>query len=288
MIEIDKDVMVETAYQGSNNSVVRTSEGLVLIDLPYRPSDAVEWRERIRPLGEPVFLINTDHHPDHSLGDAFVPGTLVAHEGTRRALQAYWAPGGRCSRVYELMEILDPAGKELYLKDYVPRFPSVTFADRMSLHLGGVDIDLIHTPGHTFNTIAVHLPQQGIVFVGDTICCDVGIPSFAEGHVYTWLDSLDRIEALAPRLVVTGHGDVCGVEMIAPFRDEMRGLVAQVEQRIARGEERDQVSREIIPRDLIHVGGNGWTPFPEKYVTEITIRSIAKLYDDVAAARAAA
>lgn len=51
MIEIAKEMIVETGHQGSNNSIVWIEEGLVLIDSPFRPTDAVAANPSMSTLG---------------------------------------------------------------------------------------------------------------------------------------------------------------------------------------------------------------------------------------------
>ena len=46
MQEIAPGVHVETAHLGSNNAIVTTGEGVVLIDAPHRPTDAVRCTRR--------------------------------------------------------------------------------------------------------------------------------------------------------------------------------------------------------------------------------------------------
>ena len=52
------------------------------------PTDAVKWRDEINKHGEVRYLINTEPHGDHTTGNCFFGGTVVAHEGTREAVLA--------------------------------------------------------------------------------------------------------------------------------------------------------------------------------------------------------
>ncbi|MFJ2026895.1 MBL fold metallo-hydrolase [Streptomyces sp. V2I9] len=67
---------------------------------------------------------------------------------------------------------------------------------------------VVHAPGHTPGSIALHLPRHGVLFTGDTV-------AFAE-RVMLGVFNVDRAEArstfrrlaaLAPRTVCFGHGD---------------------------------------------------------------------------------
>ena len=45
MKQITKNVYVETCIRGCNHGFVTTSDGIVLIDTPHKPSDAVKLKE---------------------------------------------------------------------------------------------------------------------------------------------------------------------------------------------------------------------------------------------------
>jgi cyclase len=89
--------------------------------------------------------------------------------------------------------------------------PDSTFTDRVVLHLGGREIDIMNfgravTPGDAI----LWLPRERILLVGDLIVNPV---TFAlSGYPAEWLRALDRVDSLDATLTVTGHGE--------PLRDE--------------------------------------------------------------------
>ena len=68
---------------GCNSSFVTTSEGIILIDTPELPTDAIRWRDEIACRGEVRFVINTEHHKDHVTGNYFFSGTVVSSQGVK-------------------------------------------------------------------------------------------------------------------------------------------------------------------------------------------------------------
>ena len=66
-------------YRGCNPSFVTTSEGIVLIDTPLLPTDAVKLRNEIAQRGKILYILNTDYHYDHVAGNYFFPRTVVSH-----------------------------------------------------------------------------------------------------------------------------------------------------------------------------------------------------------------
>src|SRR5690606_28599794 len=84
--------------------------------------------------------------------------------------------------------------------------PSVTYTDRLTLHLGGREIQLVHidravTPGDTM----IWLPKERVLLTGDVLVNPISfaLSVYPEGWVRTleWVDSLDAA------VLVPGHGD---------------------------------------------------------------------------------
>ncbi|WP_435971397.1 MBL fold metallo-hydrolase [Streptomyces sp. Qhu_M48] len=66
---------------------------------------------------------------------------------------------------------------------------------------------VVHTPGHTPGSIAVHLPRHGVLFTGDTVASVQGV-TFGVFHVDRALamDSMRALAKLAPSVLCCGHG----------------------------------------------------------------------------------
>lgn len=83
-------------------------------------------------------------------------------------------------------------------------------ADGDSISVGGLEAEVIHTPGHSPGGVCVYIPELGVLLSGDTLFH--GGPG-ATGRSYsdfpTILDSIrERLLTLpAETRVLTGHGD---------------------------------------------------------------------------------
>ena len=88
MLQITNNVYVETGFRGCNVGFIVTKEGVVMIDTPQAPTDAILWNNEISEKGKVRFLINTEPHNDHISGNCFFEGIIIAHEGTRERLLA--------------------------------------------------------------------------------------------------------------------------------------------------------------------------------------------------------
>lgn len=104
--------------------------------------------------------------------------------------------------------------------------PNQLLQKETSFDLGGCVAEIPFTPGHTETNLSVWVPCDGVLFTGDCLIngylpnLDAGGPADWK----TWLDSLDRLEALEPRIVVAGHGAIArGAEI-----SEIIGTVRKV------------------------------------------------------------
>jgi cyclase len=277
MKEVALGIFVETAHLGSNNAIIATDEGVILVDAPHKPTDAVNWRRTAESMGEVKYLIHTDHHIDHSMGNAFLPGTIVAQADTRDGLVNHFPDA---AYVDGLIAIIDPAGVPL-MDGYARRLPDVTFTDELHLYLGGRHLRLIALSGHTPNTIGILLPDEGIFFSGDNVCT-ASLPSFQEASVDRWLTTLDRIEGLDFDVLVPGHGDPAGKAYVGAFREQMRALIAEVDVARLRGLSREEAAATVRFTDNIHGATKDWAiGYPDDIVESLQVRSILRIFDQL-------
>jgi cyclase len=271
MLRVSDRIHVETGHRGSNQGVVGAAGSeLLLVDAPQLPADAVRWARRVAELGDVRHLVNTDHHPDHTIGNRWLPGTVVAHRGTRERL-VHHAPSLPYLR--ELIGTLDPPSVPL-LDGYAVRPPQLTFADRLDLSLGDLAVQLHHVPGHTANTIVAWVPDEGVLFTGDTVC-EEGLPGFSDARLAEVFTALDTVAAFSAQTIVPGHGAVGGPDLVDAFRDRVRSLVAEVAAARARGDDRDRCAATIRYPDPIHAG------FPPDLADAFQRASIERLFDDL-------
>lgn len=67
---------------------------------------------------------------------------------------------------------------------------------------------VVHTPGHTDGSIAIHLPRHDVLFTGDTVASVQGV-TFGVFHVdrERAMTSMRRLSDLKPSVICCGHGD---------------------------------------------------------------------------------
>ena len=111
---------------------------------------------------------------------------------------------------------------------YPDTAPSSGLVDGQVISVAGVDLEVLHTPGHSPGAVCFYAPALGTVFSGDTLFN--GGPG-ATGRSYsdfgTIIDSITSklLTLPADTVVRTGHGDSTTIGAEAP----------QLEEWIARG-----------------------------------------------------
>src|SRR5262245_38340455 len=71
MRQLTKNVYVETEKRGSNHGIVTTTDGIVLIDGPHKPSDTLRLKADIERRGPLRYILNTEPHGDHWTSNAY-------------------------------------------------------------------------------------------------------------------------------------------------------------------------------------------------------------------------
>jgi glyoxylase-like metal-dependent hydrolase (beta-lactamase superfamily II) len=186
MQEIAAHVFIETNFPGVTLGAINTPHGLILIDSPLRADDTRSWRSALLNLGGGVdrLLVNLDAHFDRTLGVRAMDCTVVAHEKVSQIFRnrpvTFKTQGSETGAEWELYNNLGSIR-------WAP--PEITFTDEMTIHWGSNPIRLEYRPGPSIGSIWVNLPEDKILFMGDTITPDQP-PYLASADVPTWIEAL--------------------------------------------------------------------------------------------------
>ncbi len=240
MHRVTDNVYAEDHYLVATVGFLVTREGVVLMDTPMLPSDAREWRSRAEAHGGIRYIINTEHHRDHIIGNAFFPGTVIAQAGTaERFMRSIVSPAA----VRGFLEKLDPKGVDS-LANYVPRPPTILFDSHLVLHLGDRTLDLRHAPGHVPNGTWVYVPQERTVFTGDNVINEAP-PFFHSAVPSAWLETLEALARLDVQHIIPGHGAPCGPDAIGRVKAAVTGVIDEVRRGWEAGWSRDEAQDRI-------------------------------------------
>lgn len=250
MERVTDNVFAETGIRGCNPAYVVTAEGVVVVDTPQLPTHAVRMRKEAESHGEIKYLINTEYHVDHIFGNFYFQGAgiVVSHVETDRNFMTVTPEINPYEYAHEAIPPDDPEGEsiwpdeETYWKD--PNRPSIVFDGDLTIRLGDYTFELIHTPGHTSGQLAVHIPEERVVLVGDTIFNGVQTWLYAS-NVDEWITSLDRIKKLDVDHIVPGHGPVCTKRELDVQKAFLLEWLAAVQSAIARGLSKEECIKDI-------------------------------------------
>ncbi len=243
-------------YRGCNPSYVTTSEGIVVIDTPQLPTDSVNLRDELAAKGQVRYIINSHYHVDHVAGNSFLPGTVISSEGVR---QMFFAPlaqvtslrteaelaemertgNALAEHIRRIVQLDDPEGLH-FMDGYRLKPPAITFNDRPTLHVGEYTFELINLPGHTVQHIGVYIPEAKVFFTGDNFTSQTQ-PSLAQSSPREWVRSLKKIEAMDIKMIVPGHGKICGPQEVGPFREFIQKCIDIVDSAIKKGLSKEEI-----------------------------------------------
>lgn len=168
-----------------------------------------------------LFLTASHFHPEHGMGAQAFEGeaTIVLNEAQREELFAK-GPG-----YVELFSSFTPAISAA-LAGAVPVAPDLVYGEWARLDLGGRTVDLRQAgDGHTRGDQLVVLPAERVVFAGDLVEERFfAIMDDEDAHGEIWIRRLEEIEALAPAVLVPGHGALGGAELAAAARESLEGI----------------------------------------------------------------
>ena len=209
--EIAPNIVVETEYHGANVASVATGEGVILIDTPMLPEEALHWRTVIQEAdgqgGRPYPQHRSPPRPrrrqpvlphsrgccrrarlerDKSYGDSFRTRLLNMYRDRMPEAVAEWQ---------EHLEIIHP---------------EITFTGR-PVFLKGKEIHLVPLGGHTPATTVVFIPQDWLLFTGDPVVTNRP-PFLSQGDTKEWLPALTYLRKLDYEVLFPVHGELTGKE----------------------------------------------------------------------------
>ncbi|MCB0075967.1 MAG: MBL fold metallo-hydrolase [Anaerolineales bacterium] len=244
MKQVAKNVYYQPTFRGVNLGVVATDEGVVLVDAPMLPMVARAWQEEVEDLGKIEFILNTDHLQEHTMGNYYLPGDIIAHHETRGRMRM--TDRAKESYIKFVIEN-DESGAAEAVANYELRYPNIELFDHLTIHMGGCELSFLALPGHTMNNVGLYLPESKLLFCGDTVMNNyrpyLGLATFD-----TWLETLQMIDEMEIELLVPGHGEPVGkaaIQRMSLYIAEMYESVADL---IAEGRTRDEVVSRMMPR----------------------------------------
>ncbi|HTS80594.1 MAG TPA: MBL fold metallo-hydrolase [Myxococcaceae bacterium] len=221
---------------GGNMGVTTGKDGAFLVDDEFAPL-LPKIRAAVKTLGDqPIrFVLNTHFHGDHTGSNAPLAESgvvIVAHDNVRKRLG---------------LERLNPRTGERAPPSPPAALPLITFAEGVTFHLNGDDLEVTHVAAaHTDGDSVIRFRKANVVHMGDT---------FFNG-MYPFIDidsggSIDGMIAAAERIlptldgstkIIPGHGPLGTRADLQAFRDMLAGIRDRVKALVAQRKTLEQVT----------------------------------------------
>jgi alkyl sulfatase BDS1-like metallo-beta-lactamase superfamily hydrolase len=133
--------------------------------------------------------------------------------------------------------------------------PDIEVSTKLAFDQGGRSFEVVKTPGgETLCAVFVWLPKECTIFTGNlfgpvwrAMPNLVTIRGDRPRLVRAYLASLEAVRALAPELVITGHGEpIRGAEKIRADLDAMRAAVTHIERETIAGMNAGKTVHELM------------------------------------------
>jgi cyclase len=182
--------------------------------------------------GNKLIVINTEKHFDHIGGNGFFHGLGIEIWGHPQLMRTPAEFEEEIAGV--IAAIPDPVRRErneasAFYYDTHLTMPDHSVAAGHKFSLGGLDAEVLFTPGHTATNLSVWVPREGVLYTGDCVVREY-LPNLDAGTPADWplwLESLDKIEALRPEFLVPGHGPVARGAEVESALDSMRSVLRE-------------------------------------------------------------
>jgi glyoxylase-like metal-dependent hydrolase (beta-lactamase superfamily II) len=272
-----------SGYEFTEYYFVVSDDGreLIGIDAGTRPDSAQAAYEALRAyaprLPELTAVLITHAHWDHVGGHRYFRA--------RNPRLKFYARGNYHKEVSR--ELNAPAlflkhffGSRFSLEDLRSFKPDITIDRRTEVKIGRTRIEFIPVHGgETSDALFIHLPDHGVMFVGDFIMPYLGAPFVEEGSLDGLLDAIDIVAQKNPRYLLHGHEPLTRLfaspSILANLKTHLAWLGEQVLTAIRRGEGRAPIQQaNLIPPGLL-------TGDPDTHLPYILLREnvINRIYD---------
>lgn len=140
------------------------------------------------------YVLNTHAHFDHIAANAALTSKFDAPLGIHPADRDLLLEGGGASW-FDLAYVPSPP-------------PDIALTEENVLTLGHLQIEVLHTPGHTPGSVCLHVPEENALFTGDTLFSEsIGRTDLPGGNPRVLRESLRTLMALPKETkIYPGHG----------------------------------------------------------------------------------
>ena len=277
MVNLEKitpNVVALTTRRGSDPGIVFTKEGSVFIDTAQLLTDLLGMIAYAKERGPIKYLINTEAHIDHIFGNHWFAGVCQVVGHVKMLDSFFMVPhepvdlGDGYDYSVDVLRRQDPEGLKLMPSraEYIINKPQITFNDQMTLQVGDHHFHLFYTPGHSDCQSAVYVPEERVVFVGDTIFSGVQM-WLHTADIDALINTLDFLASLDVDWIVPGHGPVVTKDYIVKQKTLIYDWLATVGAGMSKGWSLDECIKQIsfAERFPVDIGQAEMMEYIQKY-----------------------
>jgi len=246
MQQIKPGLFYENSYLGVTLGGLVFSHGTIYIDAPLRPEDARSWRSTLisQRGGTNRLLITLDAHLDRTLGARALECPIVAHDQAASVFQ------NRPS-IFKGQTAESGSEWETYHEAVGTRWapPDITYTTQMILHWGGPEVHIEHHPGPGLGSSWVIIPDEKVVFVGDTVMIEEP-PFLTNADLDDWLEELDVLKKkFRGYTIISGRGGLTTEKHVRAQQNFLKTVNRSME-RLAKREASPEDTEGEIPKLL--------------------------------------
>jgi len=227
---------------GANAGIIIGKDGIVVVDTLTSAKEAKRFIRDIRAVSrKPIrYVVNTHYHLDHVFGNSeFVKlgAVVIAQENDKKAMEKT-APD-------TLKNIGEYGFTPQDMKGTKLAYPALAYGDRMTIDIGGQQIELIHARySHTVGDTLVYLPDRKILFAGDVLFTDYH-PFLGEGNIEEWAKELDDIESMDVEKIIPGHGPLSGKKDLEDMKEYLLLSDKKAKELAAQSKDAQKIAAEL-------------------------------------------
>jgi glyoxylase-like metal-dependent hydrolase (beta-lactamase superfamily II) len=174
-----------------------------------------------------MLVLDTEHHFDHIGGNGYFRARgidVYGHANVQRTEDEFRLEMAEFKG--EISNSARRANQDAQVFYHGTRLanPNCPIIGDCCMNLGGCEIEVLLTPGHTPSNISVYVPSDGVLYCGDCLINGylANLDAGSTDDWRVWLTSLDRVAALAPRTIVAGHGPVATGDEVPRMIENVR------------------------------------------------------------------